>query len=174
MPLELSDTGLTGVVGAVGVLTGWILSGFGSSKRQGRTEERIDDLEENVGKQATELAVVKQSHDLDMDKIRQMHDLDMDKIKQMRDQDIKEIKAIFSTDTGGQKFMTFTDHEHYCLLSQKTTVQEISHLTKAIVDNTKQVTDLVTTVGDIKIAVGILQDEKNYRDSTRKRRYDDI
>lgn len=152
MPIEIGEKEVAGVVGLFGLLTGWIISGFNYSKKHGKNEGRLDTIEEDVS----------------------LHTLAIAKLNQIHDEDMKEVRAFFSTPNGGQKFMTFPDHDAACMLAQRSTVQEISHLTTAIVDNTHQVVELAKKVGEVQISVAILQEEKNFRDANRRRRSDDV
>ena len=133
---------IIGGIGVLGIITGWIASGINISKREGRKDERLETAEKSIAR----------------------HDGDIQQLKKHHDDDMAAVRAFFTTEKGGQKFLTFPDHDDICARNGKSTSQEVAHLTEAIKENTTQVSTMSEHVRALQVAVAVLQTEKNRRD----------
>jgi hypothetical protein len=133
---------ILGGVSIIGIIAGWIAAGVRMSAREGRKEERLEAAEKTIAR-----------YDGDINMLRIHHDEDM-----------SSVRAFFNTEKGGQKFMTFPDHDHICARNGKSTSQEVAHLAEVIRDNTIQVGTMSEHVRALQVAVAVLQTEKNRRD----------
>jgi uncharacterized coiled-coil protein SlyX len=143
--MDIGTTEVTGLVALLGLLSGWLMSGLRGAKKHGQTEERIDVIDGRVSKQETELIELKRLHDADM----------------------KDVRAFFQNANGGQKFMSFPDHDIICTRNQRSISQEIQHLTEAVVANTGQVLKMSEQMRQLQVAVAVIQESKNAEHTRR-------
>jgi len=97
-----------------GILIGWLTTMFVNVWKVGRLREKYNQTEATVAFQGSEIASLRAHHNADM----------------------QSMKDFFATSSGGQKFITFPDHEAMCGKNSALTIQAIAALTEALKENT--------------------------------------
>lgn len=73
---------------------------------------------------------------------------------------VKEIKRMLTTPEGGQRFMTWGQHDNECVRNSKPIVQDINRLGDLIRDLTAQVKEMNTRLTRLELAVAKLEEHK--------------
>lgn len=126
-------------IGGLAAIGGWLAAVFLQGRRVGKIEARFE---------ATEGAVAK--HEAALQELRDYHD-----------EDLKQIRSFFATASGGQKFITFPDHDILCERNNKLTLQAVAHLTEAIRENTIQVAAMGDQVHLLQVSVAVLKERRH-------------
>lgn len=143
--MEFSDKEILGLGGALASFLGgfWLaarkVTGFEVSTRA--DIERIDGV---LIDHAAKIA----SHSLQMTTQQQEHQEDME-----------NVRAFFTTAAGGQKFMTFPDHDLICSRNGRVMVAEMQHLTAAVKILTEQSADTGRKVGEMAVDIAVMKAE---------------
>ncbi len=112
--------------GAVGV--GWLLSIFTNGRRVGKVEEQFKALVEKV-----------KAHDELLEKQKSYFEEELKRLRLHHDEDMARFREFFYTPTGGQKFITFPDHDGMCERNNRLVVKAVENLTAAMKENTEVV-----------------------------------
>lgn len=130
-------------IGIFSVIAGWLISVFTQGRRVGKieakVEARLDAVEVKVAKNEVETAALRAHHD----------------------DDLRQMRNFFSTSTGGQKFITFPDHDGICERNNKLTLQAVSHLTEVIQQNTAQVAEMGNQIHRLQVTVAVLKERRH-------------
>jgi hypothetical protein len=122
-------------VGLVAVVIGFLANIFIQGRKVGRIEESFKIMAQDVTNLKKALNQLQEEHN----------------------KDIASIEKWFRTDAGGQKFMTFPDHDLICNRNDKITNQAITQMTEAVKGLTTQVTVLGEQFHELKVSVAVLQ-----------------
>ncbi len=136
--MEFSDKEILGFGGALASFLGGL---FAASRWIGRNEERIN------------------AQLLDHSEKLAEHEADIAEIRKEHTEDLGDIKNFFTTAAGGQKFMTFPDHDIICIRNSKTMISEIQHLTTAVQALTVQSTAMGKEFADMRVDIGVIKSE---------------
>lgn len=126
------------VIGILSVGTVWALSLISYWRRAGAFEHRMEEVEKQNATFAQAIADLRKYHDADM----------------------KEVRDFFKNSAGGQKFVTFPDHDLICERNSKTTVQQFKTLSDTIHAQTEELRDLSKEIVKLITAVAVLQDRR--------------
>jgi hypothetical protein len=136
--MEFSDKEILGFGGALASFLGGL---FAASRWIGRNEERINaqllDHAEKLAEHESEIAEIREEHT----------------------KDLGDIRAFFTNAAGGQKFMTFPDHDIICIRNSKSMISEIQHLTVAINSLTVQSATMGKEFADMRVDIGVIKSE---------------
>lgn len=138
--MEMGEKETAGVAVGVGsLLFGW-LGGVWSVARkvtqfQEQTTTTLKDHTKRLEKHAEEIEGLRQHHD----------------------EDLAAVRNFFSTASGGQKFMTFPDHDLICLRNSKVLIAEMQHLTKAVESLSEKVEDVGEKATQVATSVAVLE-----------------
>lgn len=128
-------------VGFISAIIAGLASLLFQGRKIGRVEERFEVMQKTLNTAVTDIAHLKDEHE----------------------KDIHAIQNWFRTDSGGQKFMTFPDHDLICNRNSKATTQALGQMTEAMKALTTQVSLLGDQVGNLKVAVAVLQETQEQR-----------
>ena len=134
--MQLGDKESLGLLAAIG---GWLATVFVRGRRVGKIEARFEATENTVA-----------THDAAIQKLREHHDEDM-----------RQIREFFATASGGQKFITFPDHDAICERNNKLTLQAVGHLTDVIKENTAQVALMGDKMHLLQVSVAVLKERRS-------------
>jgi len=84
----------------------------------------------------------------------------MVKLREYHDADMKEVRDFFRSPDGGQKFMTFGNHDDICERNSRVTVQQFQVMNDLLRSQTIEITRLSAEVSALSTAVAILQDRR--------------
>ena len=84
---------------------------------------------------------------------------DIEAIKKEHNEDLETVRAFFTTSAGGQKFMTFPDHDLICSRNGRVMVAEMQHLTAAVKILTEQSADTGRKVGEMAVDIAVMKAE---------------
>ena len=133
------STGTAGVIiGILSAIGGGAIALLMYGRRIGNFEQRLIDAETSTAKLAEAMA-----------KLREYHDADM-----------KEVRDFFRSPDGGQKFMTFGNHDDICERNSRVTVQQFQVMNDLLRSQTIEITRLSAEVSALSTAVAILQDRR--------------
>lgn len=121
--------------GLLATVLGWGLSIFYQGRKIGRLEEQFLAARRQLTDTVSKVEALGAEHDKDM----------------------KDLANWFRTDSGGQKFMTFPDHDLICNRNAKTTTQAIGQMTEAVKGLTTQMAIMSEQFHDLKVSVAVLQ-----------------
>lgn len=71
--------------------------------------------------------------------------------------DMENVRAFFQTTAGGQKFMTFPDHDLICLRNNKEVLAEIRHLAEATQGANEQLSEIGKQVTQITVDIAVMK-----------------
>lgn len=143
--MEFSDKEILGIGGALAsFLGGFLLSG----RKVGKFEKGVEKDIQRIDSHLEEHAALISDHSR---KIAEQHD--------ELHNDMESIRAFFQTSAGGQKFMTFPDHDLICLRNSQVVVTEIQHLTAAIKGLTEQSAKTSDQVSAMAVEIAVVKAE---------------
>lgn len=125
-------------IGLGAMLVGWLGAMFMYGRKAGHYEARFKDIKETVESHTTELTALKNHHDEDM----------------------RQIRAFFSTDAGGQKFVTFPDLDTLYDRNSKAIIIAITNQTDAIKRNTEVVEAMGEKIHILNVDVAVLKERR--------------
>lgn len=118
-------------------------------RRIGKFEQAIIDIREATEKRLTSVEESTTALAKAMTALREYHDADM-----------KEVREFFRTPSGGQKFMTFPDHDVACERNNRLAVQQFQMINDLLRGQTAELAKLSAEVSALSTAVAILQDRR--------------
>lgn len=71
--------------------------------------------------------------------------------------DMENVRSFFQTTAGGQKFMTFPDHDLICLRNNKEVLAEIRHLAEATQGANEQLSEIGKQVTQITVDIAVMK-----------------
>ena len=145
------------IIAGGGMLVGWFSKAYAFGKKEQKRDDRLESVEKN---QVKNIASIK---DLNVLVVTLNQEL-----KIYHDKDLKELRASLVTPAGGQKFITFPDHDVICDRNSRTIVASLAALTKVISENTAEVKNMRDEFHLIKVDVAVLKERR-----TNGSRHDD-
>jgi len=121
-----------------GILIGWLTTMFVNVWKVGRLREKYNQTEATVLLHGKEIVALRAHHDTDM----------------------QSMKDFFATAAGGQKFITFPDHDLMCERNSKLTIQAIDALTAALRENTVIVEKMGDRIHILDKDVAVLKERR--------------
>jgi len=139
----------------LGMVVGRVASVFSFGKILGNYEEKFGAMNQTI-----------LEHEEKVERLREWVVSSVETVRRTHDDDMKELRSFFSTSSGGQKFMTFIDHDMVCDRNSRMTLKAIHDLTEAIKDNTAKVNLMGEQFHAVTTDVAILKDRARAFDST--------
>jgi hypothetical protein len=136
--MDIGDKELVGVGSA---LFGW-LGGVWSVARKITTFER-------------DTTTTLQNHEKQLAE----HSEEIAKLRNDHDEDLNAVREFFQTSAGGQKFMTFPDHDLICERNSKTMITEMRHITAAVQALTAQSVETGREIGKMRVDIEVIKAE---------------
>jgi hypothetical protein len=138
----MMDIGDKEVVAGIGAtIFGWLGGVWSVARKVGKFEEKTEMRLGEHDKQIAENAA------------------DIEAIKKEYKEDLASIRGFFSTTSGGQKFMTFPDHDVICGRNTKAVVSEIQHIADAVKGLATQSAEMGKQVSQIATEVAVIKAE---------------
>lgn len=150
--MEFSDKEILGFGGAlVSFLGGFWLS----AKTAGKKEAAIVAKDKAVAKEIELLSATVLEN---TEKIAELEE-DIAEVRKNHIEGLGDIRAFFQTPAGGQKFMTFPDHDLICLRNSKVLLTEMQHLTKAVQGLTEQSAESGKQLSQMVVDIAVVKAE---------------
>jgi hypothetical protein len=137
-------------IGAGAVAFGWLTAIFTQGRRVGRVEEQFKALVQKVD-----------GHEQELGKLKALFEEEIGRLRVHHEEDMKRFREFFYTPTGGQKFITFPDHDGMCERNNKLVVKAVENLTAAMKENTEVVSKMGDQIHTLKVDVAVLKDRRN-------------
>jgi hypothetical protein len=143
--MEFSDEKMVGFfAGATGWLAGMWATAWSLGKKDATITETFRQIHAELKDHAEQLT----EHESDIAEIRKEHT-----------EDLGDIRDFFQTAAGGQKFMTFPDHDIICVRNSRSMISEMQHLTTAVQALTVQSTAMGKEFADMRVDIGVIKAE---------------
>lgn len=152
--MQIGDKEAIGA-GAVGI--GWLISIFTHGRRVGKVEEKFKALVEKV--EAHEKLIEKINEE--REKLKSQLEEEIKRLRVHHDEDMSRFREFFYTPAGGQKFITFPDHDGMCERNNRLVVKAVENLTAAMKENTEVVSKMGDQIHTLKVDVAVLKDRRS-------------
>ena len=137
----LMEIGDKEMIGFSAALFGWLGGVWSVARKVGKFEEHtattLVEHAKKIAENTAEIEAIKKDHNEDMESVR----------------------AFFQTAAGGQKFMTFPDHDLICSRNNRVMVSEMQHLTAAVKILTEQSAETGRKVSDMAVDIAVMKAE---------------
>jgi hypothetical protein len=150
-------TVIVGIIAIVGFVIGRLSAVFGVGKRIGKAEAHFNTVADTVNKHSDS---IRELDNKIYDENKKL-DTKIDLLEKHHESDVREIQKFFATSAGGQKFMTFPDHDSICLRNTKPLVDAISSFTEAVKENSKQFIKMSENFHILSVEVAILKERRD-------------
>jgi hypothetical protein len=133
-------------VGIGALVLGWLSSALVFGRAAGKIEERYKADLEAIQKVLADHA----------EKIAE-NQTDIEEVRKAMVAGIGDIRAFFSTSAGGQKFITFPDHDLICARNMQVIIEKMGHLTEAVKKLTEQSEETADKVSAMTVDIAVLK-----------------
>jgi hypothetical protein len=147
---------IVGLIAIIGFVIGRLSAVFGVGKRVGEAEEQFKTLSSTVVKNNND----SKARNIKVDDDIKTLDTKIDSLEKHHESDMREIQKFFATSAGGQKFMTFPDHETICNRNTKPMIDAMASFTEAVKENSKQFQKMSDNFHLLSVEVAILKERR--------------
>lgn len=154
------NIGEEAAVGIGALLTGWLGSAFFHGRKVGAVEQQLIILAKSIETHDLEIKTLKANSDAELQTLRVTLEAEIAKLRVDHEEDIDRFQIFFTAPGGGQKFITFPDHESMCGKNIKPVVQAVESLTIALRENTEIVQRMGDKIHILDVDVAVLKDRR--------------
>ena len=137
------------IITILALIGGWLMASFTKGRALGNFEQLVTD---NFKAIETRFKII----ELNVEANR----AETDKLKIDHANDMKDVRAIFQNSSGGQKFMTFPDHDATCLRNTKPILDTMAAFTDAVRDHTQEFKKMGDKFHVLSTEVAVLKERR--------------